>query len=53
VKHVVATSGGIGSWFTGMLVAREHVRPSDDLVLLFSDTRSEDAARRCATATAT
>lgn len=42
VTHVVATSGGTGSWFTGLLVRRERVQPSDRLVLLFSDTRTED-----------
>lgn len=42
MKHVVTTSGGTGSWFTGMLVRRELWQPGDELVLLFSDTRSED-----------
>ena len=39
--HVVATSGGTGSWFTGLLVSRT-LQPGDRLVQLFSDTRSED-----------
>lgn len=42
MRHVVATSGGTGSWFTGMLVRENYWQPGDDLVLLFSDTRSED-----------
>src|SRR4051794_30542025 len=41
MKHVVMFSGGIGSWATARRVAAEH--GSDDLVLLFADTRVEDA----------
>lgn len=40
--HIVTTSGGTGSWFTGMIVREQLWKPGDDLVLLFSDTRSED-----------
>lgn len=38
----MATSGGTGSWYTGMIVRETLWQPGDDLVLLFSDTRTED-----------
>lgn len=39
--HVVMFSGGIGSWQTAVRVADEH--GTDGLVLLFADTKVEDA----------
>jgi hypothetical protein len=41
VKHVVMMSGGTGSWAAARRVADKH--GTDDLVLLFADTNSEDA----------
>lgn len=40
MKHVVMFSGGIGSWATAKRVAERH--GTDDLVLLFADTKIED-----------
>ena len=40
VKHVVLFSGGIGSWAAAKRVAERH--GTDGLILLFTDTRSED-----------
>ena len=40
MKHVVMFSGGIGSWMAAKRVAAEH--GTDDLVLLFTDVRSDD-----------
>jgi len=40
VKHVVMFSGGAGSWLAAKRVAAQH--GTDDLVLLFADTRIED-----------
>lgn len=42
MKHVVMTSGGTGSWMTAQLVYESSLRPGDELVLLFADTRTED-----------
>lgn len=41
MKRVVMYSGGIGSWAAAKRVASEH--GTDGLVLLFADTKSEDA----------
>lgn len=40
VKHVVMYSGGIGSWMAAKRVAEQH--GTDGLILLFSDTKTED-----------
>jgi hypothetical protein len=40
MKHVVMFSGGVGSWATAKRVAARH--GTDDLILLFADTRMED-----------
>lgn len=40
MRHVVFFSGGIGSWAAAKRVAEEH--GTDDMVLLFTDTRIED-----------
>ena len=40
MKHVVMFSGGIGSWACARRVAEKY--GTDDLVLLFTDTKSED-----------
>ncbi len=40
MKHVVMFSGGIGSWMTAKRVADVH--GTDDLTLLFADTKMED-----------
>ena len=40
MKHVVMFSGGVGSWATAKRVAERY--GTDDLVLLFCDTRMED-----------
>lgn len=39
-KHVVMFSGGVGSWAAAKRVAAEH--GTDNLVLLFTDTKTED-----------
>lgn len=39
-KHIIQFSTGIGSWATAVRVAERH--GTDDLVLLFADTRDED-----------
>lgn len=43
MRHVVMFSGGIGSWRAAQRV--KTANPSDDVVLLFADTRMEDADR--------
>lgn len=40
MKHLVMFSGGIGSWMTAKRVADKH--GTDDLTLLFADTKMED-----------
>lgn len=40
MRHIVMYSGGIGSWAAAKRVAEKH--GTDDLTLLFCDTRSED-----------
>ena len=40
MTHIVFTSGGVGSWYAGTLVAREH--GAANCRFLFTDTRSED-----------
>lgn len=40
MKHVVLFSGGVGSWAAAKRVAEKH--GTDDLTLLFTDTKSED-----------
>ncbi|MGG1531410.1 phosphoadenosine phosphosulfate reductase family protein [Brevibacillus agri] len=40
MKHVVMYSGGIGSWAAAKRVAQEY--GTDDLILLFTDTKCED-----------
>lgn len=40
VRHVVLFSGGVGSWAAAKRVAAQH--GTDGLVLLFTDTKSED-----------
>lgn len=40
VRHVVMFSGGVGSWATAKRVAQAH--GTDDLVLLFADTKVEE-----------
>ncbi|MCH8476356.1 MAG: phosphoadenosine phosphosulfate reductase family protein [Wenzhouxiangella sp.] len=40
MNHVVMMSGGIGSWAAAKLVAAQH--GTDDMVLLFTDTKFED-----------
>jgi len=40
MKHIVLFSGGIGSWAAAKRVAEQH--GTDDLVLLFTDTKTED-----------
>lgn len=40
MKHVVMFSGGVGSWATAKRVADAH--GTDNLILLFSDTKMED-----------
>lgn len=41
MRRVVLFSGGVGSWAAAKRVAEKH--GTDDLVLLFTDTKSEDA----------
>lgn len=41
MKHVVMFSGGVGSWYTARRVAERH--GTEELVLLFADTKMEDA----------
>jgi 3'-phosphoadenosine 5'-phosphosulfate sulfotransferase (PAPS reductase)/FAD synthetase len=41
MRHVVMLSGGVSSWATGKRVAERH--GTDDLTLLFADTRQEEA----------
>lgn len=40
IRHVVMFSGGLSSWRTAKIVAREH--GTDEMVLLFADTNMED-----------
>ena len=42
MKHVVLFSGGIGSWAAAKRVHASMGRHSDELVLLFTDTKTED-----------
>lgn len=40
MKHIIQFSGGAGSWAAAKLVAAQH--GTEDMVLLFADTRMED-----------
>ena len=42
MKHIVQMSGGVGSWATARVVKDKHVRPGDELVILFADVLIED-----------
>ena len=41
MQHVVSFSGGVTSWAAARLVRDRIMRPCDQLVLLFADTRME------------